>query len=168
MGAPSSHPGSAQSRRLRFDTRDDALDFSKKSVEDSQRWLAAHHINLAQGYAKGDFELALDLAFPAYGAEVQLLFFSVPPITDSCGAGPCPDRSGDNLETFDISLYRKDHLVFVGAGHSAQCPKQVITSKIRLKRTEVVCEDCGDRRRIYCVVRRKRRVGPGKGSCFDD
>ncbi len=45
------------SRRLSFDSANDALDYARQTVEDSNRWLAFHSINLPNRYERVNLDV---------------------------------------------------------------------------------------------------------------
>ena len=46
---------------VRFDSQEDALNFARQCVEDSNRWLATYDLNFVKRYEKG--ELAIVIKF---------------------------------------------------------------------------------------------------------
>jgi hypothetical protein len=49
-----------ESAALRFSSRQDALDYASKVVENSQHWLATKDRYVAEGYKRGEFEVVIE------------------------------------------------------------------------------------------------------------
>ena len=63
---------------LRFESHDDALDFARKSVEDGNRWLAVHKLDIAERYARGECEIRLICTARLKVAEYHFIFRAIP------------------------------------------------------------------------------------------
>src|ERR1700691_3648003 len=70
-------PSAGNADGLRFNSHDDALNFAREVTEDGNRWLSAHHFNVAEGYLEGKTEVVLQVWLPC-SREYEFLFRVIP------------------------------------------------------------------------------------------
>jgi hypothetical protein len=121
--------------RLSFDSREDALDYARKLVEDSRRWLSVHNVNLRQRYEDARLEIAVECRTAPDAEQFHLIFRAI------------PDGRPHEMSELNVAEYgvvetkgsgvhrnRSDDLVFVGITEFVQSPQKVIPSLVWLKR----------------------------------
>lgn len=118
--------------RLTFDSHEAALDFAKHGVEDANRWLAAHSLNLADHYERLKLEIVVRCVPTSDAPEYHLVFRGVP---NECSAGAADRRlhKMDFRESGGNDHGDKD-FVFVGITQLVQSPEKIIPSLVWLKR----------------------------------
>jgi hypothetical protein len=116
---------------LRFNTHKDALDFSAKSVEDSNNWLAVNNLDFVKRYKNTEIEIVLEFCFGAEGDKYHLVFCSVP----NMGIGHLEETSTANLSpnANESGANRNDHFMLVSIAYLVECPQEVIPSLVRLE-----------------------------------
>src|SRR6266849_3223546 len=110
---------------LRFNTHKDALDFSAKSVEDSNNWLAVNNLDFVKRNKNAEIEIVLEFCFGAEGDKYHLVFCSVP----NMGIGHVEETSTANLSpnANESGANRNDHFMLVSiaylptGGHPLPC-----------------------------------------------
>jgi hypothetical protein len=68
--------------RLRFESPNDAMDFARKSVEQSRRWLAARDLTVAQRYKQGHAHLTIivEASSGMHPSKLELLLCAIPTV----------------------------------------------------------------------------------------
>jgi hypothetical protein len=64
--------------RLRFESHDDALNYADKLVEDGNRWLAVHELNVADRYVSGELEIRINFRARRTAEEYRFIFRPIP------------------------------------------------------------------------------------------
>lgn len=134
--------GQAEPARARFDSHDDALDYARNIVEDSNRWLATHALDIAERYKRGVLEVCVVCRSGSDAEKFHLVFCVI------------PDRGLDGravtkeLRLIEPKPARRDangaeDRVFVGITELVQCPKEVIPSFVWLERAHEVNDIIG-------------------------
>jgi hypothetical protein len=141
LGGAVANDGPAQETgRLRFNGHNDALDFARKSVEESRRWLAARGLTVAERYKQGQLYLALAIKPTSrlYPNHIKLLLRAVPPQNSDVG------RSLEKTETClcaekevgKIDVQLENNLVFIRARQPTHGVKEVVPSTVWLESLE--------------------------------
>lgn len=121
---------------LCFDTVDDARDFARQSVEDSQHWLAANDVDFVKRYAEGDVYIVLKLRVGTHHREYDLVFLGVPRWSREQEVF-CADPHVPDLCAAHDYADGHNQSVLVTARGAVQCPQQVVPSLVRLERPQV-------------------------------
>lgn len=132
--------GAQNASRLRFETQHDAFNFARQSVEEGQRFMARNGFSCSNYYLEGNCEIHLHVTSLSDSSKLKLVSHIVP-FVDTNG------KRASTVEPFALKNgscilhgYVKDALVFIGGGHSAECPKQVISAKIWLEPSQKIDE----------------------------
>ncbi len=127
-------PKEADSAGLCFDSGDDALDHACKCVEDGNRWLAAHNLDIAHRYEEGDLDIVLNVHTRLDAHELHLVFRAIPPRhADAPGTA--------DLKTINVRVAHRHgdglkDLMFIGVTQLVQGPEQIIPSLVWLERPQ--------------------------------
>jgi hypothetical protein len=124
---------------FRLDTHEGILDFVRHSVEQSNRWLAAHDLNsISKGYIDGYTEIVIRAVFPNTEHSVyEFVCFSVPVVEESReGERAKSERGGDanNIGAWQCGN-RGYYSMFVEVCSIVDCPEKLIPvpSAVRLE-----------------------------------
>jgi hypothetical protein len=126
--------------RLRFDSQDDALNFVRKSVEESRHWLAARNLTFAQRYVDGQLDLLLTLKCTAcpHPRKFNLLLQAIPAKKSDRAwtrdTATEPIAAKHHVRKIDV--YLQNNWVLARPRHPAHLIKNVILSTIRLESPE--------------------------------
>jgi hypothetical protein len=123
--------------RLRFESPNDAMDFARKSVEQSRRWLAARDLTVAQRYKQGHAHLTIivEASSGMHPSKLELLLCAIPTVYKV--AWPFNDERiairvfYKNVGNIDVKL--EDKLVFIRPRNPAHRVEQVIASAVWLE-----------------------------------
>ena len=121
----------AESARLCFEGHDDALDYARELVQDSNRWLSVYNLNLAHRYKHLGLEVILDVRSMVDTSQYHLVFRAVPngrkPEADAV-LEPC----AIDHAVADIQGNRSDDFMFLGITQLVQSPQEIIPSLVWL------------------------------------
>lgn len=163
----SNFANSQPSRRLRFDTAEDAFDFARQGVEDSRRWLVARGWSIAQQYAEGHLGLhllTLQVSGGSHTGILKFLLFAVPyPIPEL--ETSVPHNIPENVSRADqVGLQLQNTSVLVFAGDT-QHAEQIIPTRVWLESFEQGMQSAGNGLAVYaeypiniCSVFREGKV----------
>jgi hypothetical protein len=118
---------------LRFESHNDALDYASQLVEDSNRFLTANKLDIANRYKKGELEIHLRCRANRLPIEFHLVFLSIPADIPSQDESAWQFRASPNSVTRIIQNNRTDKRVFIGITEFVKCPEEIISSFVCLE-----------------------------------
>lgn len=89
----------SNSFRLRFDSQNDAINFTSNSIENGNGWLTAYSLDVAKRYKEGNIYIVLKLSIGASASEYDFVFFAVP-------IGRVDGAAARNGHMADVNLVR--------------------------------------------------------------
>jgi hypothetical protein len=122
---------------LSFKSHDDAVNYANQLVEDSNRWLAVHNINLCQRYENLNLEVDAVCRSVYEMGDYHLVFRAVPSGRETKGKGAL-EAGVASIATASSYSNWNDNFVFVGVTKLVQGPEKVIPSFVWLKRNHQV------------------------------
>lgn len=125
----------AESRGLSFGSHQDALDFARKSVEDSHRWLLGQKVDFAEDYKKGNIEIVIRVRTGRDTHQFEFVFVAVP-FGKIEGNSPSSDNDLVDLDASGSRCIGAEDAVFIGVRQLVQSPEQIIPSFVWLKRAK--------------------------------
>jgi len=135
MDAPEGRGGAksqqADPMGLSFDSDDDFLNHANKMIEDGNRLLTAHKLDVAERYQRGEFDIHVCCTTRRLAKEFHLVFRSIPERgVDRDAADKYPAAQ---VEAADVAHgdWANDPM-FVGVTEFVECPQGVIPSFVRL------------------------------------
>lgn len=150
--------------RLRFDSQNDAINFTSNSVENGNGWLTAYSLDFAKRYKEGNIYIVLKLRIGASASEYDFVFFAVP-------IRRVDGTSARNGHMVDVNLVRchpdrHNNSVFAYIACAVESPNEVIPSLIGIERPK---ERNDVRRNIFAstlnhTVKFSTRTGDGEVS----
>jgi len=117
---------------LRFDSHDDALNYARKVVKDTENWLAVNKLNIAESYEKGVIIIHCVLGIDGCLDQYHLVFGAVP-------SRWIREPNVSLALPFDCRAvirhcYGADESVFIGVTKLVQSPEKIIPSFVWLER----------------------------------
>jgi hypothetical protein len=127
--------------RLKFDSHDDVLDYARKTVEESNHWLAVHKLDIVNRYIRNEVEIHVKCTSRLNATKFHFVFNSIPSgARKHCITAKSQVCAGEIASGRSEGAY--DH-VFVGVTDSVQYPQQVIPSFVCLERAHEVTDFFG-------------------------
>ena len=119
--------------RLPFNSRNDSFNFARKSIEDSERWLAANNIRRADHHLESKIKLHLYVtSIP--DSRIFKLASMVVPFVDVQSSGTTNQRSfGMENRPHIFHCQGENTLMFGSTGQSIERPQNIVTSTVRLE-----------------------------------
>jgi hypothetical protein len=137
LGSPKSQDAGLQAEpdRLSFKSHDDALNYARKLVEDSNRWLVVHEFNAANRYMLGDVEIRINFTAGLNAENFHFVFRAIPDRVHNVSAVP---RKVIHHKATAVNSDGADELMFIGVTELVQCPQEVVPSFVWLERAHEV------------------------------
>jgi hypothetical protein len=147
---------------LRFDSQNDAINFTSDRVENGNGWLATYSLDFAKRYKEGNVYVVLELRIGASAREYDFVFFAVP-------IWRVDGTAARNGHMVDVNLvgchpHRYNDTVFAYIASTVKSPNEVIASLVRIERPK---ERNDVRRNIFAsalnhTVKFSSRTGDGE------
>lgn len=143
VGAPA-RSNKADPPALRFSSAEDAINFARDGIEDSNRRSGRDAVKLVKRYVEGELHIVLKLAAGVDHREYDLIFFAV----KEGGNNPYPTGHDSFIDHHASAVDANGHQepVFIGVTQFVQGPEGVIPSFMWLERAK---ERADIRRQIF-------------------
>jgi hypothetical protein len=125
--------GGSNSGRLRFDSKDNALDFANESVERARDWFAFYNVNALEQYLHGNIDIVLNARTGTEPHVFDLVFRRVPSAVTNLR--PTRNEASTDADVADHVCHSKrdQDAVRFGVPYAVQGPQQLIPSLVWLE-----------------------------------
>lgn len=144
---------------FRFDSSDDAVNYARHVVEQSNEWLSSDNWRTFKAYPELKADVVCGVSVASRRAQYQLVLSAIP----GWRQRKIPEPSYfKRISSHDVKRHRGQSFVFACVGHFIQGPQGIIPSLVRLERAKKREDFSGESRTCFTYSLGKRNLGPPK------